>query len=133
MPLERVSKEFKDISMSFQVNPFTYDLIAIKNETAISRSVRNLVLTLQGERFFNQNLGSGVNKLLFDNMDELTAASIQSEIRTVINNYEPRVELISINATPNYDENQYDINIVYRIIGIDVLPQQLSFALIPTR
>jgi phage baseplate assembly protein W len=133
MPLERVSKEFKDISMSFQVNPFTYDLIAIKNETAISRSVRNLVLTLQGERFFNQNLGSGVNKLLFDNMDELTAASIQSEIRTVINNYEPRVELISINATLNYDENQYDINIVYRIIGIDVLPQQLSFALIPTR
>ena len=96
-------------------------------------SFRNLVLTLQGERFFNQNLGSGVNKLLFDNMDELTAASIQSEIRTVINNYEPRVELISINATPNYDENQYDINIVYRIIGIDVLPQQLSFALIPTR
>ena len=133
MPLERVSREFKDISMSFQVNPLTYDLIGIKNETAISRSVRNLVLTLQGERFFNQNLGSGVNKLLFENMDELTAASIQDEIRTVINNYEPRVRLISVEAIPNYDQYQFDIKIVYNIIGIDALPQQLSFALLPTR
>lgn len=133
MPLERVSREFKDISMSFQVNPLTYDLIGIKNETAISRSVRNLVLTLQGERFFNQTLGSGVNKLLFENMDELTAASIQDEIRTVINNYEPRVRLISVDAIPNYDQYQFDIKIVYNIIGIDALPQQLSFALLPTR
>ena len=133
MPVERVSKQFKDISLTFQVNPITFDIIDIRNETSIARSIRNLVLTLRGERFFNQNLGSRVNKLLFDNMDELTAASIQSEIRTVINNYEPRVELISVNAIPNYDENQFDINITYRIIGIDVLPQQLTFALIPTR
>jgi len=77
MPIERISKEFKDISMSFQVNPLTYDLIGIKNETAIARSVRNLVLTIRGERFFDQNLGSNVNKLLFENMDDLTAASIQ--------------------------------------------------------
>lgn len=133
MPLERVSREFKDISMSFQVNPLTYDLIGIKNETAISRSVRNLVLTLQGERFFDQTLGSGVNKLLFENMDELTATSIQDEIRTVINNYEPRVRLISVDAIPNYDQYQFDIKIVYNIIGVDALPQQLSFALLPTR
>lgn len=133
MPIERISKEFKDISMSFQVNPLTYDLIGIKNETAIARSVRNLVLTLPGERFFNQNLGSGVNKLLFENMDDLTAASIQDEIRTTINNYEPRVNLRSVEVNPDYDQNQFDITITYDIIGIDALPQQLSFALLPTR
>ena len=133
MPIERVSKEFKDISMSFQVNPLTYDLIGIHNQTAISRSVRNLVLTLPGERFFNQNLGSNVNKLLFENIDSLTAASIQDEIRTTINNYEPRVKLRSVEVSPNYDQNQFDISITYDIIGIDALPQQLSFALLPTR
>lgn len=133
MPIERVSKEFKDISMSFQVNPLTYDLIGIKNQTAISRSVRNLVLTIPGERFFNQNLGSNVNKLLFENIDSLTAASIQDEIRTTINNYEPRVKLRSVEVSPNYDQNQFDISITYDIIGIDALPQQLSFALLPTR
>lgn len=133
MPIERISKEFRDISMSFQVNPLTYDLIGIKNETAIARSVRNLVLTLPGERFFNQNLGSNVNKLLFENVDDLTAASIQDEIRTTINNYEPRVNLRSVEVNPDYDQNQFDVTITYDIIGIDALPQQLSFALLPTR
>jgi phage baseplate assembly protein W len=133
MPLERVSKGFKDISMTFQVNPLTYDLIAIKNETAIARSVRNLVSTIKGERFFDSNLGSNVNNLLFDNMDELTAVTIKDEITTTINNYEPRVRLRSVNVTPNYDENEFNVKITYDIVGIDVLPQQLSFALLPTR
>ncbi len=65
MPLERISKGFKDLSMTFQVNPINYDLIALKNETAIARSVRNLVLTYPGERFFNENLGSKVSRSLF--------------------------------------------------------------------
>ena len=133
MPLERLSQGFKDISLSFQVNPLNYDIIAIKNETAIPRSVRNLVLTIRGERFFDQNLGSNVNKLLFENVDSLTAASIQDEIRTTITNYEPRVNLRSVTVNPDYDQNQFDITITYDIVGIDVLPQQLSFALLPTR
>lgn len=133
MPLERVSKGFKDISMSFKVNPINYDLIDIKNETAIARSIRNLVLTSRGERFFNENLGSRVNRLLFDNIDSITGSIIEDEIRTTINNYEPRVSLISVNATPNYDENEFEVTIRYQIIGIDVLPQQLTFALLPTR
>lgn len=133
MPLERVSKGFKDISMSFKVNPLTYDLIDIKNETAIARSIRNLVLTSNGERFFNQNLGSRVSRLLFENMDTITGSIIEDEIRTTINNYEPRVSLISVDAIPNYDENEFEVTIRYEIIGIDVLPQQLTFALLPTR
>jgi phage baseplate assembly protein W len=133
MPVERVSKGFKDISMTFQVNPVNYDLIGLKNETAISRSIRNLVFTLPGERFFNQNLGSRVTRQLFENMDEISASIIKDEISNTINNYEPRVRLINVDVTPNYDENEFNVTITYRIVGIDVLPQQLTFALQPTR
>ena len=133
MPVERVSKGFKDISTSFQVNPLTYDLIAIKNETAIARSLRNLVLTYQGERFFNPILGSKVSRLLFENVDEITASAIQEEITTTINNFEPRVNLLSVDASPDYDNGEFNVTIRYEIVGIDVLPQQLSFALQPTR
>ena len=133
MPVERVSKGFKDISASFQVNPLTYDLIAIKNETAIARSLRNLVLTYQGERFFNPILGSKVSRLLFENVDEITASAIQEEITTTINNFEPRVNLLSVDISPDYDNLEFNGTVRYEIVGIDVLPQQLSFALQPTR
>jgi phage baseplate assembly protein W len=101
MPIERVSKQFKDISLSFNVNPLNYDLIVIKNETAIARSVRNLVYTTIGERFLNPNLGSNVTRALFDSLDSITANVIQSEIKTTIDNYEPRVNLVSVKVTPD--------------------------------
>ena len=133
MPLQRVSKGFKDISLSFQVNPINYDLISITNETAISRAVRNLVFTKRGERPFDALLGSRVSALLFDNLDPITASNIELEIETVIRNYEPRVSLVRVTATPNYDANEIDVEIVYNIIGVDVPQQQLEFALQPTR
>lgn len=133
MPVQRVSKEFKDLSMSFQINPLNNDMIAIKNETAIARSIRNLVFTLPGERFFNQNLGSRVSRSLFENIDDISASIIKDEIENTINNYEPRVELIDVKVDPNYDNNEFYVTINYYIVGIDVLPQQLSFALQPTR
>jgi phage baseplate assembly protein W len=133
MPVERVSQGFKDISMSFQVNPLNNDLISITNETAIARSVRNLIFTLPGERFFNQNLGSRVSKVLFENMDEISASVIKDEIENTINNYEPRVDLISVEVSPNYENNEFNVTINYYIVGIDVPTQQLSFALQPTR
>jgi phage baseplate assembly protein W len=133
MPLERVSKGFKDLSMSFQANPLNYDLIALKNESAIARSIRNLVLTYPGERFFNENLGSRVSRSLFENVDDISTSVIRNEIENTIQNYEPRVRLIEVNVSPNYDNNEFNVTINYQIIGIDVLPQQLSFALQPTR
>ena len=133
MPVQRISKTFKDISMSFKVNPLNDDLIAIKNQTAIARSLRNLVLTSPGERFFNNNLGSRVNQLLFENMDDLTAASIKSEIENTINNYEPRVKLLKTRVSPNPDSYEFDVIITYEIVGIEAQAQQLSFALQPTR
>ena len=60
MPLQRVSQGFKDISMTFQENPLNNDLIALKNENAIARSIRNIVFTLPGEKFFDPNFGSNI-------------------------------------------------------------------------
>ena len=119
--------------MSFQVNPLTDDLIAIKNQTAISRSIRNLVLTTPGERFFNNGLGSQVNNLLFENVDDLTASSVKSEIENTIRNFEPRVKLLSTKVSANPDSNEFDVIITYEIVGIEAAAQQLSFALQPTR
>ena len=133
MPVQRISKSFKDVSASFKVNPLTNDLIAIKNETAIARSLRNLVLTTPGERFFNENLGSQVNNLLFENVDDITAMSVRSEIISVIENYEPRVKLIRVSVNANIDSYNMDVIIVYEVVGIDIPPQELSFVLIPTR
>ena len=133
MPLERVSRGFKDISMSFEINPISNDLIGVKNDTAIARSIRNLVLTTPGERFFNENLGSRVSETLFENVDEISAAAIQDEIEETINKYEPRVELMSVKVDPDYDNHEFNVTITYDIIGIDALPQQLNFALQPTR
>jgi len=133
MPLERISKGFKDLSMTFQVNPLNYDLIVLKNETAIARSLRNLVLTSKGERFFNPSLGSGVSRLLFENMDNFTASEIASEVEYTINSFEPRVRLIDVLVSPNYDDNEFNVTITYQIVGINVPSQQLVFVLQPTR
>ena len=133
MPLERVSQGFKDVSMSFKSNPLTNDLIALKNENAIARSVRNIVFTLPGEKFFNENFGSRISKLLFENMDDLTASSIKDEIERSIRNNEPRVRLRSVKTSPNFENNQFDVTITYDIIGADVPAQQLEFVLQPTR
>ena len=133
MPLERVSQGFKDISMTFQANPLTNDLIALKNENAIARSVRNIVFTLPGEKFFNENFGSRISKSLFENIDDLSAIAISDEIRESIRNYEPRVNLISVQTFPDFDNNTFDVTIIYEIIGADSPPQQLEFVLQPTR
>ena len=133
MPLERVSQGFKDISMSFQTNPLNSDLIALKNGTAISRSLRNIVMTKPGEKFFNENFGSRVSESLFENVDNFTANQIETEIRRSVNNYEPRVSLIKVQALVDPDSNNFDVIIEYRIIGADVPPQSLQFVLQPTR
>ena len=133
MPLERVSPGFKDISMTFQGNPLNNDLIGLKNENAIARSVRNIVFTLPGEKFFDENFGSRISATLFENIDDISANIITDEIKFSIERYEPRVELIEVEAFPNFDNNAFDVLIVYDIIGADAPPQELQFALQSTR
>ena len=133
MPVERSSVGFKDISLSLKRNPLTKDLLVLKNESAISRSVQNLVLTLQGEKMFDPDLGCAVNRLLFENVDMFTADNLRREIESVIENYEPRVDIDTVTVEPDFEGNAMDVTIVYVIIGINASPQQLSFVLLPTR
>ena len=133
MPIERVSQGFKDISMTFQANPLNNDLIGLKNENAIARSVRNIVFTLPGEKFFDEDFGSRISQSLFENIDEISAAEIADEIEQSLVNYEPRINLLNVRAFPNFDNNQFDVRIIYEIIGASVPPQELQFALQSTR
>ena len=133
MPLERVKQEFKDISMSFQTNPLNDDLIALKNSSAIARSIRNIVFTQPGEKFFNPDFGSRISESLFENIDDASSDVIRDEIRSSIRNFEPRVNLLSVIVRPNFDFNEMNVTIEYEIIGIDIPPQQLDFVLLPTR
>ena len=133
MPLERVKQGYKDLSMSFKSNPLTDDLIGLKNESAIARSIRNLVFTQKGEKFFDPSFGSEVSASLFENIDEVTAITIQDDIEYMITTHEPRVDVINVEALPNYDNNQFDVVIVYNIKGSDTPPQELEFVLLPSR
>lgn len=133
MPLERISIGYKDLSMTFKQNPLNNDLIVLRNENAIARSIRNIIMTYPGEKFFNEDFGSEVSRLLFDNLDPLTAIEIKDQITFSIVNYEPRADLLSVDVSPNYDEGEFDVVITYNIVGVDAAAQQLSFALQPTR
>ncbi len=92
--------------MSFKINPITNDLIGVKDDTAISRSIRNLVLTTPGERFFNEDLGSRVSETLFDTLDDISASVIRDEIEETINEFEPRVKLINVKVKPDFDNHK---------------------------
>ncbi len=133
MPLERVSRGFKDISMTFQTNPLTSDLIVLKNENAIARSVRNIVFTIPGEKFFDESFGSNINRSLFDNIDEISSLIIRDQISESIERFEPRVRLVEVKVSPDFDNNAFDAVITYEIIGADIPPQELQFVLQQTR
>ena len=133
MPIERVSQGFKDISMTFQSNPLNSDLIAIKNENAIARSLRNIVFTTPGEKFFNESFGSRITESLFDNIDEITASVIVDEISESIERNEPRVVLKNVKAYPDYENNGFDVIITYDVVGTEIPTQELQFVLQSSR
>ena len=133
MPLERVSRGFKDVSMTFQRNPLNGDILGLKNENAISRSIRNIVFTIPGEKFFNESFGSDINQSLFMNIDEISAVIIKDQISSSISKFEPRVNLVEVKINPNFDNNSFDATIIYEIIGADIPPQELQFVLQQTR
>ena len=133
MPLQRVSQQFRDISMTFQRHPLNDDLIALKNEQAIARSVRNIVFTVPGDKFFNEDFGSRVSEVLFENIDNISANLIKQEIKQSITAYEPRVILLSVEVNPEFDNNEFNVKITYKIVGADVPPQELQFVLQQTR
>jgi len=133
MAITRVSRAFKDISLSFEPHPVTKDLPILKNENAIRRSVRNLVETIPTERFFNSLLGSDVRSSLFDFVDFGTASEIETQIQTTIENFEPRVTNLRVEVYPQPDDNTFEITVIFDIIGQDVPTQEFTFLLEATR
>ena len=129
----RISRSFKDISLSFNMHPVTKDISVLKDANAIKRSVRNLVQTIPRERFFNSNLGSDVRSSLFDFVDFGTASVIQQQIETTIDNYEPRVDNLQVEVFPRPDRNEFEVNIYFDIIGQEFPTQAFQFILEATR
>ena len=126
------SRSFKDITLNFKPHPVTGDLMMLKNERAIARSVRNLVQTGVKERFY-ADIGSDVTDSLFGFVDSATGSVIAQQITDVINLYEPRVANIVLNVDPNPDDNSFEVKVSYNIIGAPSGRQSLSFILEATR
>ena len=133
MPVQRTSQGFKDISLSFKRHPITNDMLPLKNEDAIKRSVQNLVRIQIGEVFFNDLVGTRVEQALFELANDNFIDPIKNEIETVITNYEPRVLLRNVTVNSFPDQNAIDININYDIVGLSAPAQSLNFILEPTR
>ena len=133
MAINRTSRAFKDISLSFDPHPVTKDLTILKNENAIKKSVRNLVQTIPTERFFNSVLGSEVRNSLFDFVDFGTASVIQNQIEITLENFEPRIENVTDEVEPRPDLNEFEVTVFFDIIGQEGPTQEFTFMLEATR
>lgn len=133
MAITRISRSFKDISLSFEPHPVTKDLPILTNERSIIRSIRNLVETIPTERFFNSLLGSSIRSSLFEFVDFGTASIIKNQVLNTISNYEPRVNNVDVEVLPYPDINQFEITVIFNIIGQEIPTQQFSFILEATR
>ena len=125
MAIQRISRSFKDISLSFEPHPITKDLQVLKNEAAIRRSVRNIVMTIPTEKFFNSLFGTDVRGSLFEFVDFGTASVINSQIQNSINNFESRVDNLQVLVTPYPDLNSFEVTIIFDIIGQEFPTQNI--------
>ena len=133
MAIQRRSRAFKDISLSFQPHPVTKDLPVLTNERAIIRSVRNLVETIPTERFFDSLLGSDVRDSLFENYSRGQVTIIEDQIRETCKRYEPRVDDVGVSVDANPDDNTLNVKVFFNIVGLESAPQSFTFILEPTR
>lgn len=133
MAEQRISRSFQDISLSFDMHPITKDILILRNEDAIKKSIRNIIQTLPGERFFNPSFGSSVSTSIFDFVDFGTATSLQTQIKIAIENFEPRVNNVRVEVLPRVDDNAFEITVNYDIIGQDFTAQTFSYILEATR
>ena len=111
------SRKYTDLDLNFRSHPFTKDVLLKKGDNSIKQSVKNLVLTRKGEKPFHPEIGSHIYTHLFDNMTVDTVVNIKTTIEDVINTYEPRVVLSSVDVVANPDQNLYDVTIIFRLIN----------------
>ena len=129
----KISRAFKDISLSFSKHPVTNDVTVLKNEDAIKRSVINLTRTRFNERYFNELIGTSIDNSLFELMDSGIGDVMETEITTLLNNFEPRINLTSVTGDPEPDMNYLGIKVEYEIVGLPFPQQNIEFLLQPTR
>jgi len=127
------SRAFKDINLSFKRHPVTNDVITIRDEDAIKRSVRNIIFTILGEKPFEPNFGSIINNALFELDTTLNQIRISDEIKNSLENYEPRIAGISVSVSIYPDSNELNCTVQYDIIGLSVPPQEVNVLLHPAR
>ena len=133
MGIQRSSRAFKDISLSFTPHPVTKDLPVLINERAIVRSVRNLVETIPTERFFDSLLGTDIRESLFENYTRGQVVIIEDQVRETLKRFEPRVDNVGIEVDANPDDNNLNVKVFFDIVGLESAPQFFSFILEPTR
>jgi phage baseplate assembly protein W len=124
---------FKDLNITFKPHPITGDLTVVKDEAAIKQAIINLLLTNKGERFFDSRIGSSLSNLLFEQLDFATASLINTEVQNTIQFYEPRINILSLSTVPNFDDNGFDIELVFEVTGREDLPTSINFFLERTR
>ena len=129
----KISRAFKDISLSFKKHPVTNDVTVLRNEDAIKRSVINLTRTRINDRFFNELIGTSIADNLFENMGSGLETALEEEISTLLGNYEPRIELNSVYVIADQDSNELSIQVDYNIVGLPIPSQTIEFLLQPTR
>ena len=129
----KISRAFKDISLSFSRHPVTNDVTVLKNQDAIKKSVINLCRTKFNERFFNDLIGTSVDNSLFELIDSGIGDVLEREVEALLNNFEPRINLSDINVIANQDSNSLEIKVTYQIVGLPLPQQNIEFLLQPTR
>ena len=127
------SRAFKDINLSFKRHPVTNDVVTIRDEDAIKRSVRNIIFTILGEKPFEPNFGSVINESLFDLNTNLSEVRVSDEIRSSLLNYEPRISNIDVTVTVAPDTNEMNCTVQYDIVGIPAPTQEVDVLLFPAR
>tara|TARA_B100000945_G_scaffold285037_1_gene255032 strand:- start:838 stop:1230 length:393 start_codon:yes stop_codon:yes gene_type:complete len=124
---------FKDINISFKKHPVTGDLVVSKDASAIKQAIVNLLLTNRGERLFQPDYGSDIRSLLFEPLDYGTAGRMKSAIVYSLSTFEPRISVTRLECIPNYNDNGFDVELLYNIIGSDNPPTNVEFFLARTR
>lgn len=124
----QVARKYKDLDLLFNVHPVRKDINKHTDEIAVINSVKNLILTKHYERPFQPEIGSNVTKLLFENMDTITAASLEREINQTISNYEPRATVYRTSVIPDYDNNGFTVDMEF-LINNQTEPVQITFFL----
>ena len=127
------SLSFRDVNIAFKKHPVTDDVVVSKDNAAIKQAIVNLLLTNKGEKLFNPDYGSNIRNFLFEPLDYATAGQVNTNIRYTISTFEPRVQILSLSTTPNFDDNGFDVELSFEIRGSDLPPVAVEFFLVRTR